>query len=256
MNWFKRLCLFVFGLCGLLALAALCLTWVGPWTSEARTLLLEVSWYFLMLEVLVCIAAVGLVVCLAVSLFAPRNPRETIVADVNGGQITVTRAAIVSQTRHVVEADGTCIANAIRVRVRKRGNVRVHVRVTPRYPVDVVACGEALYAKLGEGLSQVCGSSIKSIDVVFTEPESLNGGQGFSQAEQSFAEGTDVSVPLSSHAYSPAMAVEGHEESAEAFGMPEEQNQVGLLDAAEPVTALESVPEGEFEVADQDVTEV
>ena len=201
MNWFKRLCLFVFGLCGLLALAALCLVWVGPWTSQARTLLLEVSWYFLTLEILVCISAVGLLACLLVSLFAPRNPRETIVADVNGGQITVTRAAIVSQTRHIVEADGSCTANTIRVRVRKRGHVRVHVRVTPRYPVDVVATGEQLYAKLGEGLAQVCGQSVQSIDVVFTEPESTDGGYGFGQVEQASVEGADVSVPMNSRVF-------------------------------------------------------
>lgn len=252
MNWFKRLCLFVFGLCGLLALAALSLVWVGPWTSQARTLLLEEPWYFLTLEILVCVSAVGLLACLLVSLFAPRNPRETIVADVNGGQITVTRAAIVSQTRHVVEADGSCTASTIRVRVRKRGHVRVHVRVTPKYPVDVVECGEQLYAKLGEGLAQVCGQSVQSIDVVFTEPESAEGGHGFGRAEHAGVEGADVSVPMTSQAFvneatpvvvpmsSPA---ETHGEDAESWALSD-------------VAAESYEPMGNPEASDQDAGEV
>ncbi len=228
MNWFKRLCLFVFGLSGLLSLAALCLTWVGPWTREARTLLLETQWYWLTLEVLVCITGVGLLVCLARSLFAPRNPRETIVADVNGSKITVTRSAIVSQTRHVVEADGTCTASAIKVRVRKKGNVRVHVRVTPHYPVDVVAYGEELYAKLGEGLAQVCGQSVKSIDVVFTDPESLEGAPGWGKPTVSHpsgeGSGSEVQVPMLSQRIDeePSITVPLVPEASLAFDAPED----------------------------------
>jgi hypothetical protein len=75
MNWFKRLCLFVFGLSGLLSLAALSLVWVGPWTTQARSLITETRWYFIALEVLVCLSAVGLLACVLVSLFAPRNPK-------------------------------------------------------------------------------------------------------------------------------------------------------------------------------------
>ena len=32
MGGFKRFCMFVFGLAGLLGVIALSLTWVGPWT--------------------------------------------------------------------------------------------------------------------------------------------------------------------------------------------------------------------------------
>lgn len=170
MNWFKRLCLFVFGIAGLLSLAALCLTWVGPWTSQARSML-ELQWYMIVLEVLVCISAVGLIVCVFLPLFYPRNPRESVVAEVEGGTITVTRAAIISQTRHIVEADGTCVASTVRVRMKKKGNIRINLRVTPHHPVDVVKRGELLYAQLGEGLSHVCGDSVKSIAIVFNEPE-------------------------------------------------------------------------------------
>lgn len=172
MSWFKRLCLFVFGLSGLLALTAMGLAIVdNPWNSQVRSLLFESRWFFVALVVVAGIAAFGLLVLLLMSLFTPRNPKETIVAEVEGGKITVTRSAIVSQTRHIIEDDGTCVANSIRVKVRRRGHVRVGVRVMPLYPMDVVKRGEMLYAALESGLREVCGDSVSSIDLVFREPQ-------------------------------------------------------------------------------------
>lgn len=207
MNWFKRLCLFVFSLSGLASLAAFSLTYAGPWQSQARTLILETRWYYYALCVLVCITAVGLLLCLLRSLFAPRNPRETIVAQVEGGDITVTRAAIVSQTRYIIEGEGDYIASSIHVKVRKRGHVRVNVRVKPRHPVDVVASGEELYAKLAVGLAKICGDSVQSIDLVFTDPEQLDDGMSVgvdmgekprsSQKRSSASTDTTVSLPTS-----------------------------------------------------------
>lgn len=170
MNWFKRLCLFVFGLSGLLSLAALSLVWVGPWTTQARSLITETRWYFIALEVLVCLSAVGLLACVLVSLFAPRNPKATEVAEVDGGKITVTRAAIATQTRHIIEADGTCEPVSIHVRVRKRGHIKVHARVRPHLPVNVVDRGAILYSELEQGLAKICGDNVEKIGIVFTEP--------------------------------------------------------------------------------------
>ncbi len=172
MSWFKRLCLFVFGVSGILALGSIVLTQVGPWIPHFRGML-ELQWFYIALEVLVCVTGFGLLTCVLVSLFSPRNPKETVVAEVDGGQITVTRAAIAKQAKHVVEADGTCVAAWVGVRVRKRGHVRVSVRVRPRKPIDVIRRGEELYAELAEGLSYVCGDSVQSIDIVFAEPDQM-----------------------------------------------------------------------------------
>ena len=171
MNGFKRLCLFIFGVSGLLSLAALSLVWVGPWTTQARSLITENNWYFIVLEVLVCIAAFGLLVCLLRALFTPSGPKETMVLELDGGNITVTRAAIITQARHVIEADGTCEAVAVRASMGKRGNVRVRVRVRPHLPVDVTERGSILHTELEQGLAKICGDSVRSIKIVFTEPE-------------------------------------------------------------------------------------
>ena len=170
MNWFKRLCLFVFGLSGVLSLAALCLVWVGPWTTQARTLITENYWYFVVLEVLVCISALGLLACMLIALFAPRNPKATVVAELDGGKITVTRTAIATQTRHIIEADGTCEPVSVNVKVRKRGHVQVHARVRPNLPLNVVERGAILHSELEQGLSKICGESVDKIGLAFTEP--------------------------------------------------------------------------------------
>lgn len=205
MAWYKRLFMFLFGLSGLLALAALSLVWVGPWTTQARSLILESQWYFIALEVLVCVTAVGCLICLLVSLFAPRNPRDTIVADVEGSKITVTRTAIVSQARHVIEADGTCSVSSVRVRMGKRGNVRVNVKVTPHLPVNVIDRGAVLHSELEQGLEKVCGDCVRSIGITFTEPEqsgtlstyvdASDGGQSPEQAQTSYGE-DGITVPI------------------------------------------------------------
>ena len=55
MGGFKRFCMFVFGLAGLLGVIALSLTWVGPWTSQASALM-SLEYYFYAVEV--CVAAI------------------------------------------------------------------------------------------------------------------------------------------------------------------------------------------------------
>lgn len=215
MNWFKRLCMFVFGLCGVLALAALSLVWVGPWTATARTLITENRLYFVTLEVLVCVSAAGLLACILVSLFAPRNARETTVAQVQGGAITVTRTAIVSQTRHIIEADGTCSAGSIRVSMRKRGNIRVHVRVVPHKPVDVIERGEVLYAALESGLAKVCGESVKSIGIVFTEPEQAGTMADYIDASNDASAPTPTTTATGTPAHDIVVHMPPREEAAE-----------------------------------------
>ena len=222
MNWFKRLCLFVFGVSGILSLVALSLVWVGPWTTQARTLITENRWYFVALEVLVCIAAAGLLICVLKSLFTPRNPKESIVVELDGGHITVTRQAIVSQTKHIIEADGTCTPLSVHVRLRKRGNVRVHARVRPNAPIDVVERGALLHTELTQGLAKVCGDSVRSIDILFTNPEQA--GELSSYVDNETAEAA---------AEAPVPVVPEREEKAGSFTMRVDGKDVAMSPRAE-----------------------
>lgn len=165
MGFFKRLCLFVFGLAGLLALTALVLPWFGPWTSEA-TALLGVDEYYIAVEALVLVTALGCLICLLRSVFK-RNRKTVIVAKEGGDQITVTRDAIASQATHVIEEDGVYTAKRVSVWAKKRGHVRVAARVQPLMTVDTVAAGRDLHDRLVAGLTTVCGDNVDSVDLEF-----------------------------------------------------------------------------------------
>ena len=171
MGGFKRFCMFVFGLAGLLGVIALALTWVGPWTAQASALM-SVENYFYAVEVCVAIALVIMLVVLLRAIFA-RSVRTIEVTTVNGGTISVSRDAIASQATHIVEADGTCSADRVDVKAKKSGHVRVHVRVLPHETVDVVAKGAELHDELVRGLASVCGDKVDRVSLEFVEPESV-----------------------------------------------------------------------------------
>ena len=149
MGGFKRLCLAVWSLAGVFTLAALGLTWAGPWTDVASALMV-INGYWMALEVCFCITAAGLVVTLLRALFS-RRVKTVEVTTVDGGVISVTRAAIASQASHIVEADGSCAAARVSVSAKPRGHVRVHVRVLPHESVDVVEKGAQLHEELLPG---------------------------------------------------------------------------------------------------------
>lgn len=172
MRGLKRLCTVIFVLADLFALGALTLTWYGPWT-DAATSLLYLESYALAVFACLVVSGLGLLVLLVRALFAGRRVRTVEVASVDGGVISVTRDAIAAQASHIVEADGTCTAARVRVDAKPRGHVRVHVRVLPRQTVDVVAKGAELHTELVDGLAAVCGDTVENVSLEFVEPESV-----------------------------------------------------------------------------------
>ena len=188
MGFFKRLCLFVFGLAGLLALTALVLPWYGPWTVEA-TALLGVDEYYMAVEALVLVTGLGCLICLLRSIFK-RNRKVVIVSQRDGDQITVVRDAISSQATHVIEEDGAFKAKRVRVWAKKRGHVRVYARVQPQMTVDTVRAGEELHDKLVAGLTTVCGDNVDSVDLEFT-----NAAEYTPTADASYAYDYDATAP-------------------------------------------------------------
>lgn len=172
MRGLKRLCTVIFVLADLFVLAALFLTWYGPWTVAASALL-YLEPYALALLVCLAISVVGLVVLLARAIFAGHKVRTVEVATVDGGVISVTRDAIAAQASHIVEADGTCTAARVRVDAKPRGHVRVHVRVLPHKTVDVVVKGAELHTELVDGLAAVCGDTVEDVSLEFVEPEAV-----------------------------------------------------------------------------------
>lgn len=176
MGWFKRLCLFVFGLAGVLAFAALVLPWVGPYTQQATDLITTNLDYWYAVLVVAGITALGTLICLLRAIFTPRNRKVVMVNRVDGGEITVTRNAIASQAKHIVESDGTCVAAGTHVRAGKRA-VWVRMKVTPKKAMNVVQKGEELHNQLVRGLAGICGDTLKDVSLEFTDPQSFDDQQ-------------------------------------------------------------------------------
>lgn len=205
MGGFKRFCMFVFSLSGLLCLAAFVLTWLGPWTAQASALF-SLPEYYTVVEALLLITVAGLLILLFRSIFS-RRVRTVEVTTVDGGTISVSRDAIASQAKHAVEADGTCSADRVYVSAKKRGHVRVHVRVLPHESVDVVQKGTELHEELVRGLTAVCGEKLEDVSLEFVEPK---------EPTASPAAG-DVSVPPSSQVASTTVDLPVTDHQSEPF---------------------------------------
>lgn len=165
MGIFKRVCMVVFSLAGLVSLVCLSLPWVGPWTL-AMTRMLREYWYYTTLEVLVVITGVGLLVCLLAALLT-HNRKVVVVGRAGADEITITRDAIASQATHVIEEDGTLRARRVVVHAKRYGHVCVSCRVQPLHTIDTVAEGIALHDRIVEGLRTVCGDNVDKVEIEF-----------------------------------------------------------------------------------------
>ena len=170
MSGFKRFCLAVWSLAGIFAVAALAATWFGPWSASASALMVLDGWV-IAVEVCLALLALGLLVTLLRALFS-RKVRSVEVVTVDGGVISVTKDAIASQAKHIVEADGSCEASRVNVDAKARGHVRVQVRVLPLGGVDVVEKGAELHQSLIDGLAAVCGDKVEDVSLEFVTPAS------------------------------------------------------------------------------------
>lgn len=168
MGIMKRLCLFVFSLAGLLALAALVLPWWGPWTREA-TALMGVDVYYYVVEGMAAVLAGGLLLFLLRSIFAQHRRPTVEVAREGSDHVSVTRDAIASQATHVIEEGDFLRAKRVDVRIGRRGKVSVAARVQPVHTVDVAQAGSDLHERLASGLRVVCGDNVDSIDLEFLD---------------------------------------------------------------------------------------
>ena len=224
MSGLRRFCLIVFAIAGALCLCVLALPWVGPYQREA-TALMDNPYYYIAMQALLAITALGVIVALLRALFTPRK-RKTVVIDKSGGdQITVTTAAISSQTTHVIEGQDRFIAEKVRVNAGKRG-VTVNVRVRPRHTVDLTAEGKRLHDDLSQGLATICGDRVRHVNLEFVEAaepapaldvtvervEQLGGAEAaYEPAALGGAapEPTDITVPMG-----PSASVGAHDEVA------------------------------------------
>ena len=168
MNGLRRFGLLVFALAGILCLCALALPWIGPYQREATEMMYN-DYYYIAVQVVLAITALGIVVGLLRALLTPRKRKTVVVDKMGGDRITVTTAAIASQATHVIESSGRFIAERVRVNSKGKGKVSVDVRVRPRYTVDITDEGKRLHEDLAKGLSIICGEKVRHLNLEFLE---------------------------------------------------------------------------------------
>lgn len=186
MGVFRRLCLLVFGLAGLVCLAALVLPALGLYQREINTILADPIFANILLGC-AAVAALGLLFCMLKAIFTPRNYRSVIVSSANGDTIQVTRDAIKAQAAHIVERDGTLTARHVNVRAKKRGKVRVFVRVRPNVTINVVERGAELHDELMEGLAEICGNTVTHVGIEFVDAASHEEPATFEDLEATYS---------------------------------------------------------------------
>lgn len=167
MNGFKRFCLIVFAIAGILVLAALLLPWVGPWTAFASGLI-AYDWYLFVVELFALVCVVGFVALFVVGVRSKR-PSDIQVLDSEHGRVTIARSAVASQATYLVEADGSCLASKVMVDCR-HDRVDVAVWVEPYRSLDVRAEAALLQGRLREGLTVLVGDNLGEVSLRFLEP--------------------------------------------------------------------------------------
>lgn len=170
MGGFKRLGLIIFGLAGALCLAALALPWFGPFQSEAVALM-DNDFYYYGLQVLLAITVLGVLIALLRGLFAPRGSKTVVIDRAGGDRISVSTKAISSQATHLVESDDRFVAEKVRVHAKKRGKVKVDVRVRPHHTVNLAQEGKQLHDTVAGGLAAICGDKVGRVNLEFVEAE-------------------------------------------------------------------------------------
>ena len=201
MGIFKRICMLVFSVAGLVSLVCLSLPWVGPWTLTMTRMLRE-YWYYATLEILVVITGCGLLVCLLVALFT-RNRKVVVVGRAGADEIAITRDAIASQATHVIEEDGTLRARRVVVRAQRYGHVRVSCRVQPLHTIDTVTEGVALHDRIVEGLRTVCGDNVDKVEIEFVNASEYAALDSLNE-QAPHAEAEEAAAPTATPAEAPA----------------------------------------------------
>ncbi len=171
MSSFKRFCMFLFGLSGLVCFIVLALSQYGIAVDQIA-IALAIPWVFVTFQVCLGITVCGLIFFFFGALFAPRSHRSVVISSVGDDEIQVTRNAIKAQAVHIIERDGSMVAKNVTVHAKRQGHICVFARVQPSRPVNVVEAGERLHEDLERGLADVCGDKVESVGLEFIDAAS------------------------------------------------------------------------------------
>ncbi|WP_028264012.1 alkaline shock response membrane anchor protein AmaP [Atopobium fossor] len=167
MSGFKRFCLFIYSLSGLLLFAVDALTFASPWADQLSTLLL-IPEYTYVLGTLAAFTVLGLLATFITSLVGHAKT-AVVVAQTDTGDITVSRDAIASQAAYIVAAAGDARARDVYVTINRNNKVDVFIKVIPFASMNVVTRGPELMEQLTSNLALLCGEHLGSVHISYMD---------------------------------------------------------------------------------------
>ncbi len=234
MESFKRFCLIVFSLVGIVVLAVLALPWIGPWTTLFSSFF-AIEWYLFVVELCLLFLVLGFL-GLFIRGCTMRRHHDVEVLSGDGAKVTIARSAIASQATYLAEQDGTCVVTKVVVKVHRKDEVDVRVSVQPYQSVNVQVEAQKLNERLREGLTRLTGPALKDITIRFVEPRSTGDiGPGAPVAPTRSGNGVSY-VPSATHRANREIR---HDLGDLAVGAPDFGIETG---PSEPTVRVEPTP--------------
>lgn len=169
MNAFVRTLHAAYGAVALLGVGTLAVLWFG-WEPllPAVAWLMGMDWFYVVEAVLLGIVGAGALAALVMAIVAPSRRRQLTVQRENG-EVAVSRGALQSTVRNVVEAHSEFSLEKAQVNVQGKHNPRifVHAKVKPDKIGDLGATGLRLQNEIGSTLEAFTGYPVESVDVTF-----------------------------------------------------------------------------------------
>lgn len=169
MGMLKRFFLFVFVIAALVSVGVLSVLWFA-WEPllSALTWLTGMTWFFVLVGILILITAVGLITILIRALIAPDI--ASLMFERTNGSIAITQTTIKSTVRRVVEAHPGLNVTDISADVASKRNPRIliHATIDAGRNAELDELGTRLQNEIAATLEAFTGYPVKSVRITFT----------------------------------------------------------------------------------------
>ena len=170
MGRFKRFCMIVFALAGLVGTGVLAVLWFA-WKPAFPALawLAEQPWFFAAETSLIIITAAGLISILVRAITAP-GLRANLTLERNAGSIAITQSALQSTVKHVVEARKGMSVERVRTHIvgGREPRLSVQVRIDPGTHTNLAALGDELRSEVATALVAFTGYPVEAVRITFS----------------------------------------------------------------------------------------
>ncbi len=170
MGKLTRACLLLFIVFAILSIGVLAIPWFQWHPFNASILFLkQQSWFSLTESVLLAFTALGLLTLLGYALFSP-SKKGQLEFRYGNGTITISKDAIESTVKHVVEQSrGITVSNiAVRILGSSEPRVSIRLKVNPGRNSELGKLGVQLQEEISASVCAFAGYPIHRVDITFS----------------------------------------------------------------------------------------